>query len=243
LRQIIKELVRQGAAKAICAARTSSKELDAEVANAPEIVQVIKGVDVAREETMAKMCQACGGEPLDMVINNAGYFYGPAESVGVGREGHLNYPQQLLMIDVCAIGPLRVTSSLYKAGLLVGGKSKAIVITSQAGSCEWRFTQNPTPQVGEEFHGNYGHHMSRAACNIMAVLLSQELKAADIPVQLLHPGFNRTQMTQKYAHIWDVEGAVEPSVGAKRVLYESLKTDMYRSGSFINAEDGKLIPW
>ena len=47
LRQIIKELVKQGAAKAICAARTSSKELDAEVANAPEIIQVIKGVDVS----------------------------------------------------------------------------------------------------------------------------------------------------------------------------------------------------
>ena len=77
----------------------------------------------------------------------------------------------------------------------------------------------------------------------MGVILSQELKAADIPVQLLHPGFNRTQMTQKYAHIWDAEGAVEPHVGAKRVLYESLKADMYRSGSFINAEDGKLIPW
>lgn len=39
--------------------------------------------------------------------------------------------------------------------------------------------------------------MSRAACNIMGVILSQELKADDIPVQLLHPGFNRTEMTKK----------------------------------------------
>ena len=85
---------------------------------------------------------------------------GPAESVGVGTDGHLNYPEQLSMIDVCAVGPLRVTASLYKAGLLAGGRSKAIIITSQAGSCEWRFTQNPA-EVGQEFHGNYGHHMSR----------------------------------------------------------------------------------
>ena len=147
------------------------------------------------------------------------------------------------MIDVCAVGPLRVTASLYKAGLLVGGRSKAIVITSQAGSCEWRFTQNPTPEVGQEFHGNYGHHMSRAACNIMAVILSQELRAANIPVQMLHPGFNRTGMTQKYADIWDQEGAVPPDQGAKRVLYESLKSNMSRSGTFINCEDGKHIPW
>lgn len=30
---------------------------------------------------------------------------------------------------------------------------------------------------------------------------------------LLHPGFNRTDMTKKYAHIWDEEGAVPPAEG------------------------------
>jgi hypothetical protein len=45
-------------------------------------------------------------------------------------------------------------------------------------------------------------------------------------VVLLHPGFNRTEMTAKYKDIWDKEGAVEPSVGAKRVLYEAQKTKM-----------------
>jgi hypothetical protein len=66
-----------------------------------------------------------------------------------------------------------------QAGKLVrnGAPGKAIVITSQAGSCAWRLTQNPTG-------GNYGHHMSRAACNMMAVLLSQEFKAEQIPVQV-----------------------------------------------------------
>ena len=59
------------------------------------------------------------------------------------------------------------------------------------------------------------HVVYRAACNIMGVLLSQELRAAGVPVLLLHPGFNRTGMTAKYAAIWDKEGAVEPSVGAK----------------------------
>jgi len=85
--------------------------------------------------------------------------------------------------------------------------------------------------------------MSRAACNIAGVILSQELKAADVSVQLLHPGFNRTEMTKKYAHIWDIEGAVEPHVGAKRVIYEMLKADMSTSGTVINCEDGLRIPW
>ena len=48
--------------------------------------------------------------------------------------------------------------------------------------------------------------MSRAACNIGAVLLSQELKPKGVPVLMLHPGFNKTGMTAKYAEIWEVEG-------------------------------------
>jgi len=241
--ELVKEIVGQGG-HAIQVGRASSKDLD-DFAKANEgKVTIISGVDVTKTEVMDKMVTECG-EGLDILINCAGYFYGPAESVGVGCEGHMNYVHQMLQIDVCALGPLRITHALYKGGKLErnGKPAKVIIITSQAGSCEWRFTQNPTPNPGDEFHGNYGHHMSRAACNIMGVILSQELKAANISVQMLHPGFNRTLMTQKYAHIWDIEGAVEPEVGAKRVLYQCLKADMSTTGTVINCEDGLRIPW
>lgn len=241
--ELVKEIVAQGG-HAIQAGRTSSTILDEFAAAHPGSVTIVVGVDVTKVDCMEKMCnEVKEGGPLDILINCAGYFYGPTESVGVGAEGHLNFPHEILQIDVCAVGPLRITSSLYKAGLLPAEKSKVIIITSQAGSCEWRFTQNPVPTKGEAFDGNYGHHMSRAACNIMGVILSQELAADQIPVQMLHPGFNRTAMTEKYKHIWDIEGAVEPEIGAKRVLYETLKADMTTSGSVINCEDGKRIPW
>ena len=241
--ELVKEIVKQGG-HAIQAGRVSSDILDKFAAENPGKVTIITGIDVCKTEAMSKMCDELG-EGLDILINCAGYFYGPAESVGVGCEGHMNYQHQLLQIDVCALGPLRITHALYKAGKLErnGKIGKVIIITSQAGSCEWRYTQNPTPAVGAEFHGNYGHHMSRAATNIMGCILSQELKAANISVQMLHPGFNRTAMTQKYAHIWDIEGAVEPEIGAMRVLYESLKADMSTTGTVINCEDGLRIPW
>lgn len=237
--ETIKALVAAGAT-GISAGRTSSADLDAVKEATPEQVQIITGVDVTKPEGMAKMVGEIT-EPIDMVINNAGYFYGPEETVGVGgEEGHLNFPHQLLQIDVCAVGPLRISSALYKAGLLVrdGQPGKIIIITSQAGSCEWRLTQNPPGGAM-----NYGHHMSRAACNMMGVLLAQEMKPEGIPVQLLHPGFNRTTMTQKYAHIWDIEGAVEASQGAKRVLYEAMRASMETTGTVINCEDGLRIPW
>ena len=138
------------------------------------------------------------GGPVDVLINNAGYFYGPCEKV---TENSLNFEEELKQIDICAVGPLRVSNALYQAGGLVEG-SKIAIVTSQAGSCEWRFTQN------KDEGGDYGHHMSRAACNIGGVLLAEELKSKGVCVVLLHPGFNRTEMTMRSESIWDaLEGA------------------------------------
>ena len=44
------------------------------------------------------------------------------------------------MIDVCALGPLHVSSAAYNQGKIAAG-GKIIVISSQAGSAEWRKTQ------------------------------------------------------------------------------------------------------
>jgi NAD(P)-dependent dehydrogenase (short-subunit alcohol dehydrogenase family) len=193
------------------------------------------GVDVTDEAAIAAAAEkiAAAG-PVDVLVNNAGYFYGPRESV---LEGSMNYAEQLKQLDICALGPLRVSAGLHAAGALKEGSTCAI-ITSQAGSVEWRFTQNK----GEG--GDYGHHMSRAACNIAGVLLAEELKAKGVSVVLLHPGFNRTEMTKKYEHIWDVEGAVPSAEGAMRVWHEiGRHKHLEESGAFVNCEDGLRIPW
>merc|ERR1712107_262558 len=137
--------------------------------------------------------------------------------------------------DVCGYGPVRCVSVLKGAGLLKG--AKVAIISSQAGSAQWRFTQNKDKGT------DYGHHMCRAACNIGVVLMSEELKKDDVPLVTLHPGFNRTTMTEKYSHIWDIEGAVPASEGAKRVLYGMAKISMKTSGHYINCEDGLRIPF
>jgi len=220
---LVRELSAQGA-EVIVACRRTSAELQA-----AGPVKVIEGVDVQNTASVAKMAGTVGA-PLDIVINNAGYFMEDKETLTT-----LNDREELKQIDICGLGPLRVTAELRKAGVLERGR--VVIITSQAGSVEWRFTQNR----GEG--GDYGHHMSRVACNIAGVLMAEELKAAGIPVALLHPGFNRTEMTSKYSAIWDREGAVEPSVGAKRVLHEVGAMSMESSGRFINCEDGLQIPW
>jgi NAD(P)-dependent dehydrogenase (short-subunit alcohol dehydrogenase family) len=85
--------------------------------------------------------------------------------------------------------------------------------------------------------------MSKAAANMMAMLLAQELRSKGIAVGIFHPGFNKTEMTSKYKEIWEIEGAVDASVGAKRVLYETSKLSIETTGKFINCEDGLEIPF
>lgn len=82
-----------------------------------------------------------------------------------------------------------------------------------------------------------------AAANMSSKLLSIELKEKDIAIGIFHPGFNKTGMTDKYKDIWEKEGAVDPSIGAKRVMYEAGKLSMDTTGKFINCEDGLEIPW
>lgn len=227
---IVNELVAIGAT-AIVICRSSSPELEKLVGK----WNVYDGVDVTDDEAVRKVAKRVKGDggALDVVINNAGYFYGPQELV---KEDTLNFEEQLKQINVCALGPLRVNNALLNAKALADG-AKLIIITSQAGSVEWRSTQN------KDVGGDYGHHMSRSACNMAAKLLSEEVKDLGYPVIMLHPGFNKTEMTKKYEHIWEIEGAVDPSTGAKRVLFETMKNGMDQTGQFINCEDGLQIPW
>eukprot|EP00192_Tetraselmis_astigmatica_P013389 CAMPEP_0117651912 /NCGR_PEP_ID=MMETSP0804-20121206/2346_1 /TAXON_ID=1074897 /ORGANISM="Tetraselmis astigmatica, Strain CCMP880" /LENGTH=330 /DNA_ID=CAMNT_0005457923 /DNA_START=138 /DNA_END=1130 /DNA_ORIENTATION=+ len=220
---LVKECVAQGA-QVIATCRSSSKELD-ECPN----VQVVEDIDVANIEKCKKLATAVTS-PVDILINNAGYFYEPLETID-----SLNFEEELKQIDICALGPLRITSVLFNAGLLKEG-SKVAMITSQGGSVSWRPIQNPEG-------ADYGHHMSKCAANMMGVLLNQELRHKGVMITCLHPGFNRTEMTAKYKDSWDKEGAVEPAVGAKRVMHEIGRMTPENAGSFVNCEDGLLIPW
>lgn len=193
---------------------------------------VISGVDVTDNQCGTLIAQALKKHhiQLDVLINNAGYFYEPVETLT-----SLNFTEQLKMIDVCALGPLRVSSVLYQEHLFKP-KANIAIISSQGGSIAWRKIQNPQGC-------DYGHHMSKAAANMMSVLLSQELMQSQIVVAILHPGFNKTDMTKKYESIWQEEGAVDPSIGAKRVLHEISGMNLDKTGTFINCEDGLQIPW
>ena len=223
---IAKELNSKGA-YVIATCRKTSPELST-LSN----TQVIDGCELTDVDCITRCFQSIT-KPVDIVINNAGYFYEPLETLDT-----MNFDEELKMIDICAVAPLRVVAVLRNLKLLkTDGSCKIAMITSQGGSIAWREVQNPTGH-------DYGHHMSKAAANMGSKLLAQELKGEGIAVQILHPGFNKTGMTSKYEEIWEEEGAVDACVGAKRVLHEISLMDVESyNGLFINCEDGLQIPW
>lgn len=105
------------------------------------------------------------------------------------------------MYTTSAIGPVFVVQSLVKAGLL-GDGSKVILVSSEGGSITLRHDS--------EGGGNYGHHASKTALNMVGKLLSLDLKDKGIAVGLMHPGFMRTEMTKSvgFDKYWDAGGGM-----------------------------------
>ena len=224
---IARELQSAGA-RVVAAVRTVSPELEA-----LGVQQVITGCEMTSDAAIDAMVAQLDARSLDIVVNNAGYFRTERESV---LDGTMDFADELKTIDICAVALLRVSAKLFTAGKLVAAGAKIAMITSQGGSIAWRDVQSSNG-------GDYGHHMSKAAANMGSKLLANELKDSDVAVGILHPGFNRTAMTAKYAHIWDVEGAVDASVGAKRVCHQINRLSIATTGEFVNCEDGLEIPW
>lgn len=160
--------------------------------DAPSKINWIDGIDVAEEPAGSKLAKALEGQKLDTVILAAGYF-------GFETFDELDFEKELLMYKTSAIGPVFVVQKLHKAGLLSKG-SKVIIISSESGSITLRHES--------EGGGNYGHHASKAASNMVGKLLSLDLKEHGVAVGLVHPAFMRTEMTKGvgFDKYWDAGG-------------------------------------
>ncbi|MCJ1314527.1 hypothetical protein MMC25_008209 [Agyrium rufum] len=221
-------------------ATSRSEDLDTSTKN----VKWIPSIDVASENAGEKIVSAVksgsgDGASLDTVIITAGYF--ATESFD-----EPNWAKEVAMYTTSSIGPVFIVHALVKAGLLSspntkGGYSsskKIILVSSESGSITLRH-----PKEGG---GNYGHHASKAALNMVGKLLSLDLMGKEIAVGIVHPGFMRTEMTKGvgFDRFWDDGGdapnsidthtkpAVTPDEAAKSLIEFIDKFDMSMTGEY-----------
>lgn len=167
-------------------ARKSAKEDDSKI-------KWISGVDIATQSAAKTIIDAYKeSASIDLLLISAGYF-------GKERFDDPDWEAEEAMYKTSAIGPVFLVAGLVKAGLLKSG-AKVIMVSSESGSIGLRHE--------EEGGGNYGHHASKAALNMVTKLLSLDLKDKAIAVASVHPGFMRTEMTKSvgFDKFWDEGG-------------------------------------
>ena len=168
-------------------------------------VSWITGVDVTNPGAGSKIAYAIEGDQLDIVIISAGYF-------GTESFQEPNWDDEVKMYTTSSIAPVFIVKALVNAGVFIDQRAKIILVSSESGSITLRHES--------EGGGNYGHHASKAALNMVGKLLSLDLKAIEIAVGIVHPGFMRTEMTKGvgFDKFWDEGGAVTPDEAAKSLV-------------------------
>lgn len=204
------ELARQYAERGdsvIAVCRSSSRELEA------LRVRVIDGVDVGGEAGVTHLAETLAGEPLDVLVNNAGILRSDTlES--------LSYDDMLEQFRVNTLGPLRVTRALLK-NLRDG--SKVGIVSSRVGSIDDNGSGN-----------NYGYRVSKTAVNMVGTNLMHDLKPRGVAVALLHPGLVATDMTRGTG--------IAPAEAAAGLIKRLDELTLESSGGFWHA-NGERLPW
>jgi NAD(P)-dependent dehydrogenase (short-subunit alcohol dehydrogenase family) len=190
---------------AIC--RSSSPELDALG------IRVIKGIDLTQDQDLASLQDQLRGEPIDVLINNAGII----ESVSLAN---LDIESIRRQFEVNALSPLRVTHTLL--GNLASG-SKVVMMTSRMGSIE-----------DNTSGGSYGYRMSKVALCMAGKSLAIDLRSRGIAVAILHPGLVQTRMTG-FSGI-----TTEKAVQGLLARIDELTLD--NTGTFWHS-NGDILPW
>ncbi|KAF2225301.1 hypothetical protein BDZ85DRAFT_194635 [Elsinoe ampelina] len=185
--------------------------------DAPESIKWIKNIDLTQESSTSTLASSLPS-PLDTVIISAGVFISESFTSP-------SWTDEVAMYTTSSIAPVFIVHHLSNAGLLQPG-AKVILISSEAGSIGLRHES--------EGGGNYAHHASKAALNMVGKLLSLDLKEKGVAVGLVHPAFMRTEMTRGvgFDKYWDDGGAVTPDVAAKSVVEFVEGFDISKTGTF-----------
>jgi NAD(P)-dependent dehydrogenase (short-subunit alcohol dehydrogenase family) len=200
-----------------CRDPDNAKELARLVAQSDGAIRVL-ALDVTDGASVRGAAQSLAGEPLDVLINNAGVGAPKGQ-----RLGSLDYAAWARVLDVNTLGPMRVVEAFLDS-IAKGSDRKIVTVTSAMGSI-----------ADNASGGSYAYRSSKAAVNIVMKSLSIELAPRGITCVVVHPGWVRTDMGGP-------GGKLDPpeSVAALRRLIAGLKPQ--DAGRFFNY-DGKTYPW
>jgi NAD(P)-dependent dehydrogenase (short-subunit alcohol dehydrogenase family) len=174
----------------------------------------IHKLDVTSDADIAALARALAGEPIDLLINNA----------GVGGDDESMEPKAWLAVfAVNSIAPMRIAEALLP-NVETSKERRIVSITSRMGSI-----------ADNSSGGSYAYRSSKAALNAAMKSLAIDLKPKGITIAVLHPGWVKTDMGGTGAPLATKASAE----GLRRVIAGLKPAD---SGGFFNYE-GTRLPW
>ena len=175
-------------------------------------------LDVTNSAQIAEVAATLAGQPLNLLINNAGLFRSRSDDAE-----SLSHETWLQEFHVNAIAPFMVTRAL-RENLAAADDALVAMISSKMGS----MSDNTSG-------GAYSYRSSKAALNAVTVCLSSDLADDGTRVVALHPGWVRTDMGGSNAPV----DAPTSASGLKKVM---LGIDTAQNGGFFDYT-GAPIPW
>jgi NAD(P)-dependent dehydrogenase (short-subunit alcohol dehydrogenase family) len=182
-----------------------------------DLVTVHK-LDVTRHDQIADVAGELKGDPIDLLINNAGMWIGENEQLG-----RFSNEQWMQQFRVHVFGTMAMCEA-FVDHVAISEKKLMVNISSGNGCFGWpRDT------------GDYPYDTSKAALNLVTKGLSDDLIDRGITVMCFTPGNVATDMSGP-----DADLQPEESIFGMRQIIAQL--DVSQAGSFIRY-NGEVMPW
>lgn len=180
-------------------------------------VEALDGDDPASVSALGERLR---GTPVRWVINNAGVY--PDKGMGFDTIT----PEALLQAyRTNCVAPVLVTRSLLPS-LSAAGGGLVVHVSSTMGSIG---------QAAGHAKDSLAYRSSKAALNMLTVLMANDLKGRGVTVVAQHPGWVKTDMGGAGAHL-------EADDSARRMLAVWDRLTIADSGRYLDLDGGSL-PW
>jgi NAD(P)-dependent dehydrogenase (short-subunit alcohol dehydrogenase family) len=189
----------------------AAKELAA-LAKAHPTVSV-HALETTDPESIAALARELKGQPIDILLNNAGVMGPERQSLG-----DVDYTGMLDTYKVNTVAPLMLAEA-FLPNVEKSQRKLIAAITSGMAS------------ISDTGGGSYAYRASKAALNMTFRNLSQDLKARGVIVVVINPGWVQTDMGGKSAPT-----KVGDSIAGMRKVFDGLK--LADSGKFLDHKGG-----
>jgi len=192
-------------------------------AQSPELSELARGnsqvrlhaLDVTDQAGVHALVDTLKGEPIDILLNNAGTM-GPKQQ----HLGTIDYAGMVQTLITNTVAPLRLAEALTE-NVAKSQRKLIVAVTSGMGS------------IADSSGGFYAYRASKAALNMSYHNLALDLKPRGITAIVINPGWVKTDMGGAGAQLEPAQ-----SITAMRKVFDAVT--LADSGKFMNYSGGTL---